>query len=158
MEAKSMATILVLHDECVTSGVLTEMLEELRHKVVETESVSDVMGHFANGNIDIIVINQQRDSRLSIDSLNAFKDADRLSSTPVIVVTAAAKSDDVIEGMRLGAFDHLSKPISVQELSSVINRALARPKQDLSDVADQSVPDDFLVGLSPVMRRVEKLI
>jgi len=153
-----MATILVLHDECVTSGVLTEMLEELRHKVVETESVSDVMGHFANGNIDIIVINQQRDSRLSIDSLNAFKDADRLSSTPVIVVTAAAKSDDVIEGMRLGAFDHLSKPISVQELSSVINRALARPKQDLSDVADQSVPDDFLVGLSPVMRRVEKLI
>jgi two-component system NtrC family response regulator len=152
-----MATILVIHNQ-LTGDVLTEMLEELRHKVIETDAVADALHHFADGNVDIVFINQQNSTHLPTESLNAFKSTDRVFQTPVIVVTTAAKSDDVIETMRLGAFDHLSKPISPQELNSVINRALTRPKQDVNSAAPQAVADGFLVGLSPVMRRVEKLI
>jgi DNA-binding NtrC family response regulator len=151
-----MATILVLRNQ-LAGDVLTEMLEELRHKVIETDAVADALRHFADGNVDIVFINQQSSTHVPTESLNAFKSADRMLQTPVIVVTTAAKSDDVIETMRLGAFDHLSKPISQQELNSVINRALTRPKQDPSAAAPQAVAD-FLVGLSAVMRRVEKLI
>lgn len=152
-----MATILVLHDNLAKSETLIEMLEVFRHKVIELESAGDLMAHFSNGGIDIVLINQQGESSLALDSLNEISKEGRLVLTPVIVITAKAKSDDVIEAMRLGAFDHLSIPITAEELRSVIERALARPKQDLNPQYMKS-QDDFLVGMSPAMKRVEKLI
>jgi len=150
-----MATLLVLHDQLATSALLTEMLEKLQHTVVESESLSEaVIGVEA----DIVFIDQLNDSHCVIKSLTDIKNEKRFSGTPVIVVTAVASSEEVIEAMRLGAFDHLSKPISIQELESVISRALATPKQELFAAAGQPGQDEFLVGLSPVMRRVEKLI
>ena len=151
-----MATILVLHDRIADSGVLTEQLESLRHKVIETESVVDAARHIASGGVDVVVIAQHGDSHLVVESLAAIKDGNHLS--PVIVITGAATSDDVIEAMRLGAFDHLSKPVSRDELASVVTRALARPKQSVSATADHQAAENLLIGLGAQMRRVEKLI
>jgi two-component system NtrC family response regulator len=80
------------------------------------------------------------------------------SALPLIVVTAEARSDDVIEAMRLGAFDHLSEPLEQNDLRSVIERALARPKDDVRSTTSTSIEDDFFAGVSVVMRRVQKLI
>jgi two-component system NtrC family response regulator len=151
-----MATILVFHDQFATSGVLTEMLEKLQHRVTDVTSVAEAISVAGTG-VDIVFIDQQGDSHATIKSLTALKNEKCFSITPVVVVTAVAKSDEVIEAMRLGAFDHLSKPVSMQELEAVISRALATPKQELL-AADQPFADNFLIGLSPAMRRIEKLI
>jgi len=153
-----MSTILIINDKLSASGVLSEMLEKLHHKTVEFDSVAAAIGHFPAGDAGIVFIDQQHDSHSAVETLTALKSQRGLAMTPVIIVTAAARSDEVIETMRLGAFDHLSKPINVLELESVVNRALATPTQQLIAAADQPDAGDFLVGLSPVMRRVEKLI
>ena len=150
-----MATILVLHDQFATSGVLTEMLEKLHHTVTGITSVAEAI---SGSGADIVFIDQQGDSHATIESLTTLKNEKCFSSTPVVVVTAVAKSDEVIEAMRLGAFDHLSKPVSMQELEAVVTRALATPKQELLAATDQPLGDNFLIGLSPAMRRIEKLI
>lgn len=151
-----MATILVLHDQYAKGGVLTEMLEMLGHRIIETSNLADLPSYSDYEGIKVVVINQQGDSHLSVEALHAFKNVDWLSATPVVAVTASARSDEVIETMRLGAFDHLNNPVSQLELASVIERALARPEP--ATTADELASDDFLVGLSPVMRRLEKLI
>ncbi|MBX3076135.1 hypothetical protein KF707_21785 [Candidatus Obscuribacterales bacterium] len=53
-----------------------------------------------------------------------MKQESALASLPVIVVTSEANSDLVIEVMRLGAFDHLSLPLSLDELSQAIERGV----------------------------------
>jgi two-component system, NtrC family, response regulator len=59
--------------------------------------------------------------------------------------------------MKLGAFDHLNSPLTIDELESVINRAITKPKPNVAiETNDRS--DDFLVGLSPAMRQTEKVI
>jgi DNA-binding NtrC family response regulator len=153
-----MAKVLVLQDQFATSGVLTEMLEKLGHKTISVQSVPEIIGQSSAGDFDIVFIDEQSKSASAIKSLALMKDDERLMSVPVIVVTSTAKSEDVIEAMRLGAFDHLHRTVSLSELDSVIKRGLARPKQDTTEVLSEPLSGEFLIGLSPVMRQVEKLI
>jgi two-component system, NtrC family, response regulator len=152
-----MATILVLSDQLDASGILIETLEKLRHKIVEAHSVPEVLSRLEAGDVDIVFIDGDTKSESGIQSLAAIKKKNPSGAVSCVVVTSQAKSNDVIEAMKLGAFDHLSKPLSVQELESVINRTIAKPRLSAFVNADQS-SNHFLVGLSPVMRNVEKLI
>lgn len=152
-----MATILVLSDQFDSGSILPESLEKLRHKIVQAHSIEEALQHSITNNIDVLFIDRFAQGQLLLSSLTAVKGARDLCSIPLVVVTAQAKSDEVIEVMKLGAFDHLSAPVSMQELESVINRAAAKPKQ--MDLPGEShSKDDFLFGSNSPMRRVEKLI
>src|SRR5271168_1284547 len=143
-----MATILVLHDELDTGGILIETLEKLRHKIVEVHSVPEVLSQLDAGDFDIVFIDGDNRGESAVQSLAAIKEKRPSGAVSCVVVTAQAKSNDVIEAMKLGAFDHLSKPLSVKELESVINRTIAKPKLSAFVNNDQS-SNHFLVGLSP---------
>ncbi len=58
--------------------------------------------------------------------------------------------------MKLGAFDHLTKPIGRDDIRSVLCRALARPRTFVGKVGIADA--DELVGSSPAMRGVQKFI
>jgi two-component system NtrC family response regulator len=74
----------------------------------------------------------------------------------VVVLTAFATAANTIEAMRLGAFDHLTKPIGRQELATLLERML--PAID-STVAKKALEtDDILIGSSEAMRTVQKAI
>jgi two-component system NtrC family response regulator len=75
---------------------------------------------------------------------------------PVVVLTAFASAENTIEAMRLGAFDHLTKPIGRRDLSDLIARLLPRPSAapDPDTLEDRS----SLIGSSDAMRRIHKAI
>jgi len=45
---------------------------------------------------------------------------------PVVILTAFASAANTIEAMRLGAFDHLTKPIGRDDLDALLQRVIAR--------------------------------
>jgi DNA-binding NtrC family response regulator len=74
-----------------------------------------------------------------------------------VVLTAFASAENTIEAMRIGAFDHLTKPIGRQELRELLARMLARP----AAAPPGALPDGAggtLIGSSEPMRRVQKTI
>jgi two-component system NtrC family response regulator len=74
----------------------------------------------------------------------------------VTVLTAHATATNTIEAMRLGAFDHLTKPIGRDDLVRVLDRMIASTAgHPLSDAA---IPQDRLIGSSEAMRQVQKTI
>ena len=75
---------------------------------------------------------------------------------PVTVLTAHATAANTIEAMRLGAFDHLTKPIGREELSRVLVGMLAA-RAEPSGFRPQSEPGG-LIGSSESMRTVQKAI
>ena len=75
---------------------------------------------------------------------------------PVTVLTAHATAANTIEAMRLGAFDHLTKPIGREELSRVLVGMLAA-RAEPSAFRPQSEPGG-LIGSSESMRTVQKTI
>jgi two-component system NtrC family response regulator len=74
---------------------------------------------------------------------------------PVVVLTAFASAANTIEAMRLGAFDHLSKPIGRGELKDLLCRLPERMPAAGDPEADT---EDGLIGSSEPMRSVQKAI
>jgi DNA-binding NtrC family response regulator len=71
------------------------------------------------------------------------------------VLTAHATAENTIEAMRLGAFDHLTKPIARAELLALAERI---SKISPAHHAKGQVNFEGMIGVSPAMREVEKLI
>ncbi len=152
-----MATILFLSDQSDSASIFLESLEKLRHKIVEADSIDEASRFALIERFDVLFIERRSQQQNFLRSLTKIKDSRQLCSIPLVVVTAQARSDEVIEVMKVGAFDHLNSSISMQELESVVNRAIATPK--LSDSVIEIQPkEDFLVGSSTAMRRIEKFI
>jgi len=91
--------------------------------------------------------------------LKRLRTAGAGASPPVAILTAYATSANTIEAMRLGAFDHLTKPISREDLASLISRML-RVRVGGVTLSGQAVLTgaEELVGPSAAMRVVQKTI
>lgn len=70
-------------------------------------------------------------------------------SVPVVLMTAYATVDTAVEAMKIGAFDYLMKPFSLDAVEEVFQRlftyrdqAVANPAPDTSDAAEKTPQDD----------------
>jgi two-component system response regulator PilR (NtrC family) len=76
--------------------------------------------------------------------------------TPVAVITAYGSTESAVAALKAGAFDYLSKPISLDQLRSLIKSALALPQAEKSPVAPASGRQ--LLGDSPPIVQVRAMI
>ena len=76
--------------------------------------------------------------------------------TPVAVITAYGSTESAVAALKAGAFDYLSKPISLAQLRSVIKSALALPMVQKGVVRPQS--GWRLLGGSPPILQVRVMI
>lgn len=69
---------------------------------------------------------------------------------PVAVITAHGNTENAVTALKAGAFDYLSKPVSLDQLRALVKSALKLPQAPSGDKA--------LLGNSPAMQRVRELI
>ena len=82
-----------------------------------------------------------------------------LSLPPVAILTAVPTSENTIEAMRLGAADHLAKPIGRDDLEELLMRMLPTAGSGSPMAAPATAAKDGdLVGTSAAMREVQKSI
>jgi DNA-binding NtrC family response regulator len=87
----------------------------------------------------------------------------RRPDLPVIVITAYDDMETAIEAIRLGAVDHLGKPLDLVELREVIQKAvemgeLSRTGYALSETVEAPGRPYMIVGRSRAMKQVFKAI
>ena len=89
---------------------------------------------------------------------------ENFTKTPVVVISAFGESEQTIEAMRLGAFDYLTKPLDIDEVTETVRRAVGQFSQskDVSardSAAEKSLRDKVsIIGSSRAMRDVFKQI
>ncbi|PLX43872.1 MAG: sigma-54-dependent Fis family transcriptional regulator [Deltaproteobacteria bacterium] len=84
-------------------------------------------------------------------------------SLHVVVVTAFDDMQTAIEAIKLGAADHLGKPLDLGELDKTIaklfeSRNLSESGYEVADDEETSYPSHMIVGKSPAMKEVFKAI
>jgi len=82
--------------------------------------------------------------------------AERSVSIPVIAMTAYSDLDQAVSAFQKGVFEYLPKPFDLEQVISVVARALAK-----GDAAPVAVPEDSgsrLLGESPAMQEVFRTI
>ena len=161
-----MARILIVDDDTAFRESLAEMLGDLGHVPSQAPTVAAGLRLLASGTVDVAIVDLRMPGE---DGLAFLRQARSLSRAPCIMLTAYASGGNTIEAMRLGAFDHLAKPIARAALVEALERALLSAGQTQGDgdgdgeadrpPADRDADGDAeLVSGSEAMRQVFKRI
>ena len=145
----SMARILIIDDDKSFREALAESVRDFGHEVVEASGAEEALPLI--GKVDAAFLDLKMPGMSGIEFLREAKPL-----APVIVLTAFADSSNTIEAIKLGAFDHLTKPIGRADLQRALAEALKRPQ--ITPGGDSPVSDDDLIGFSSGMREVQKRI
>jgi len=148
-----MATVLIVDDDAALREGLAETLTDLGHAARMASSGREALAMLSD-EIDAVLLDLRMPGGLDgIDVLRRIRSRD--DAPPVVVLTAFASAENTIEAMRLGAFDHLTKPIGRDELKALLD---GLPSRVRSRGAARQSSADALIGSSDGMRRVQKAI
>ncbi len=118
-----MAHILIVDDDRGVRVLLKSLLSSQGgHKTTECESGAKALKLIEDSDFDLVITDLRMSDVHGIALLEVVK---KLSpSTPVILVTAYCSPESTEEAVILGAFDYIAKPFKIDDLLSVIRRAL----------------------------------
>lgn len=123
-----MATILLVEDDQDLRYSVKATLERAGHVVYEGGTVREGLGVFGTRHVDLVLT----DLRMPGEDGQALIKAVRSEGFAggVLVMTSDDTVETAVEAMKLGADEYLLKPVSVAELTLVVERTLERGKRD----------------------------
>jgi CheY-like chemotaxis protein len=138
-------TILVVDDHPDNRELLMRRLEREGFRVVGAESGRQALDHVKGAPVSLILLDVMMPGMSGIEVLQALREDHSASALPVIMVTAKAQSEDVVEALGNGANDYVTKPIDFPVALARIQAQLRirRPPAD-DEVVD---PRDLRPGL-----------
>jgi len=114
--------ILLVEDDERIRASLRLALEDEGYEVDEAGSGEQALERFAEQAADVVLIDLMLPG---VDGFECCRQLRRVSSVPVIMVTARTDTHDVVAGLEAGADDYVTKPFVAKELAARI-RALMR--------------------------------
>jgi two-component system NtrC family response regulator len=154
-------TVLVVDDEAYVRDSLSRLLGRRGFSVRTASSTAEALRPESLAGADAVIA----DLRMPGDDGLALvgKLAAEASALPVIVLTGHGTVPSAVDAMRAGAFDYLLKPADPDELTLVLERALAqsglrRELAYLRSSAGAAQPEREPLGESAAWRRVVELI
>ncbi len=149
--------ILVVDDESSIVGLLTTVLAENGWEVTGASSGADGIEKLELGQFDVILTDLMMPGESGIDLLRASKEV--RPDVEVILMTGYATADTAIEAMRSGAFHYLTKPLKIEEVLNLadkayIQRQLLRENQFLKSEVRAGYQIQSVVGDSGAIDRV----
>jgi DNA-binding NtrC family response regulator len=148
-----MSTVLIVDDDAALRKALATALSDLGHEPAEAADGAAALAWLVRRRADAVLLDLRMPGTDGMEVLRRIRAL--ADPPPVAVLTAVPTSANTIEAMRLGAADHLAKPIGREDLKALLARMLSTPAPvPSSPVAD----DDELVGSGSAMREVQKTI
>ena len=152
-----MVRILIVDDDTALRDSIAETIADLGHVPVAAPDGAAALARLAQGGIDGVLLDLRMPGLDGIEVLRRLRALP--ASPPVAVLTAVPTAGNTIEAMRLGAVDHLAKPVGRDDLAALIARMLPAPAAAGSPPSGLSAAEgDELVGSSAPMREVQKAI
>jgi DNA-binding NtrC family response regulator len=156
-----MIRILIVDDEVRLVEAFKEHLTDDGMKVLTASRADEALSLLANESVDVAVLDIQLPDTNGVELLLKLKQME--PTVEVIMLTGYASVDTAIRSMKLGAYDYLTKPCKMSELSSVIAKAyekrMLRAKTlVLEEHLHRIEPHDDFVGASKEMEKVRRLI
>ncbi|KHK50544.1 Fis family transcriptional regulator [Ralstonia sp. A12] len=148
--------ILVVDDEADLRELLEISLRRMGHDVVLAGGLAEAREALSRQRFALVLTDMRLGDGLGIELVRQLSaTADR---TPVAVITAYGSAENAVEALKAGAFDYIAKPLSLDQLRSLVLNALGRQQRDpdpgSSDLAERT--NDLLPGHSAAMQEVRR--
>jgi DNA-binding NtrC family response regulator len=149
-----MPAILIVDDDAAMRDALAEAVRDLGHDARVAISGEAALTLLDREAVSAVLLDLRMPGMDGLEVLRRIRTQSH--PPPVTVLTAHATATNTIEAMRLGAFDHLTKPIGREGLARVLERMLATAAEPRVVTPDAGL--ETLVGSSEAMRTVQKKI
>lgn len=114
--------ILIIDDDEAILRVLSKFLELEGHKVTSVLKSVDALEVFKKNVFDLVITDMYMSEMDGLDVIRNFKDVNM--NVPIIILTAAGTISNVIQSLKLGAFNYMTKPFNINEVREIVNKAL----------------------------------
>ncbi|MEI8156913.1 MAG: sigma-54 dependent transcriptional regulator [Burkholderiales bacterium] len=156
-----MATLLVIEDELVLAKNIAKFFEKSGHLVEVAHDGLLGLQAAARVQPDVVIVDFQLPGMDGLEVIRALRAND--DPPRIIMVTGHASVNLAVEAMKAGSMDLLTKPVTLQSLKDVVERALSergeRRALDYYRQRDaQQASLDALVGNSAAMDSLRNLV
>ena len=106
--------VLLVDDETEFLETLIKRIRKRNVDIMGVNSGEEALKALARSQVDVVVLDVRMPGMDGIETLRALKKAYPL--VEVIMLTGHASVEAAVEGMELGAFDYLMKPMQIDDL------------------------------------------
>jgi DNA-binding NtrC family response regulator len=159
--AKAPQRILIVDDEDIVVRSTVRILEGAGHLLTTARDATEALRELAQAPFDLAILDIMMPGIDGIELLRRIKEA--YPDTEVIMFTGLAQVATAVDCMKLGAIDYVSKPFDPDQLRVAVSRALEhralrRQNESLGQTPDARFRLDRMVGQSPAMQQLFRLI
>ncbi len=152
-----MAKILIIDDEASIRETLANILEDEGHQPTLCDSGEAAIAQFAREEYDLVFLDLWLPG---IDGMAVLERLKTVGAPPVIVISGHGNIDSAVRATRLGAYDFLEKPLSLERVLLTVNHALADRKlrDQVRDLRQHFTLEELLIGESDAMKKLDEQV
>lgn len=116
-----MSKILIVDDSRTSRKILRTLLEEAGHEIVaEAENGQDGVDKYKELKPDVTTLDITMPVMDGLEALKLIKEFDK--SAKVIMVTAAGQQNKMVEAIKVGASEFVTKPFEKENILKLIDK------------------------------------
>jgi DNA-binding NtrC family response regulator len=152
-----MTKILVVDDEKSIRNTLREILEYEKFEVDEAAEGQEALEKAKNNRYDLILLDIKMPR---MDGIEVLEQLMKFTDVPVVMISGHGTVETVVEAVKKGAYDYITKPLDLNRLLVTIRNAQERQtlvtetkalKRQVSKTYD-------MIGESPAMHEIKSMI
>jgi len=119
--------ILIVDDFSTMRRIIKNLLRELGfNNTIEADDGQTALPKLRTGGIDFLITDWNMPGMSGIDLLRTIRADNNLKSLPVLMVTAEAKREQIVEAAQAGVNGYVIKPFTAATLEEKINKIFER--------------------------------
>jgi two-component system nitrogen regulation response regulator NtrX len=153
-----MHNILVIDDERAIRAAIAEVMEDEGYTAFTAEDAVAGIDMLSRKEISIVILDVLLPKMGGIEALEKIRS--QWPETEVIIISGHASIDTAVKAVKLGAFDYLEKPLSIDKLSTVCRNAISliKLREENTELKRNKNTGIELIGSSRQIEQVRGLI
>ncbi|MEW6755682.1 MAG: sigma-54 dependent transcriptional regulator [Candidatus Latescibacterota bacterium] len=147
------ADVLVVEDDGPLRHLLSTFVREMGHAVRGVATGQEAVDQYARNRPDLVLLDIKLPDVDGLQVLRRLKELDR--RCPVVVMSSYSGADTIVEAIKLGAENYLTKPTPLPELRVLIDTLL---EERLSGGQGDTWEVQGVIARSPAMHEVLRMV
>jgi len=153
--------LLIVDDDEDFRMMLAKRFERLGYRIQLAGNAEQALHLAQRREFDVAIFDMVMPNHSGLELLEKFKSGH--PDCEVVMLTGQGTIETAVQAMKLGAYDFLTKPVPLQELETLVEKAndrrlLRKENLQLKALLERARAPAQMVGRSPVMQEVTRLV
>lgn len=122
--------LLIVDDLADNRAILSRRFQKRGFEIVEADCGRAALDAVASGSFDAVLLDVMMPDLDGVEVLRRIRQKYSQSELPVVMVTAKSQTEDVVQALKIGANDYVTKPVDFAVALARVNAQVERKRAD----------------------------